>query len=76
VEPHEVKEIATAISNISETKIRARIAGLASEDIDIYGGIDYSDDDDIVETLSYISKLKEFYIEAAMNGNAVLHLIS
>jgi hypothetical protein len=76
VEPHEVKEIATAISNISETKIRARIAGLASEDIDIYGGIDYSDDDDIVETLSYISKLKEFYIEAAIDGNAILHFVS
>lgn len=76
VEPYEVKEIATAISNISETKIRKRIAGLASGDIDIYKGIDYLDDEDIVETFAYISKLKEFYVEAAINGNAILHLVS
>ena len=76
VEPHEVKDVADALNDISEDEFRRRCAGGSFVEKEIYRYSDDLDDDETVEVLEYFIKLKEFYIDAASKGNAVLHLIS
>ena len=76
VEPNEVKDVADALNDISEGELRKRCAGGSFAEKEIYRCPDDLDDDETVEVLEYFFKLKEFYIDAASKGNAVLHLIS
>ena len=43
---------------------------------EIYRSPDDLDENEIAETLEYFIKLKDFFVDAANKGNAVLHLIS
>ena len=76
VEPHEAKDIADALNNISEGEFRSRCVEGTFSKKEIYRCPDDLDDNEIAETLKYFIKLREFYIDAASKGNAVLHLIS
>jgi hypothetical protein len=65
-----------SLNDISEGEFRRRCAGGSFAEKEIYRGPDDLGDDETVEVLEYFTKLKEFYIDAASKGNAVLHLIS
>ena len=76
VEPHEAKDIANALNGISEDEFRRRCVEGAFSEKEIYRSSDDLDDNEMAETLEYYVRIKEFFIDAANKGNAVLHLIS
>jgi hypothetical protein len=76
VEPQEARDIADALNYISEGEFRRRCIEEAFSGKEIYGCPDDLDDNEIAETLKYFVRLKEFFVDAANKGNAVLHLIS
>jgi hypothetical protein len=76
VKPNEVKDIAAALNGITEDEFRSRCVGESIAEKEIYRCPDDLDDAETVEVLEYFFRLKEFYIDAAGKGNAVLHLIS
>ena len=76
IEPHEVNDVANALNDISDDEFRKRCVGELFTDKEIYKCPDEFDDDEIIEILKYFKALKEFYLDAARKGNAVLHLIS
>ena len=76
IEPHEVKDTADALNDISEDEFHKRCVEGSFSEKEIYRCPGDLDDNEVSETLEYFVRLKEFFIDAANKGNAVLHLIS
>jgi hypothetical protein len=76
VKSHEVKDIADALNDISENEFRRRCVEGSFSEKEVYRYPHDLDDNEIVEALEYFFKLKQFFINAASKGDAVLHLIS
>jgi hypothetical protein len=72
--PEEVKEVANALSNISESDLKARFKELSPsfEEARIYPGI-AANDEDLRFLLQSFEPLVSFYKDAATKGNAVLY---
>jgi hypothetical protein len=71
-----VKEIAAALSEISEVKFREKFDASALKKADIYPQIWDEGDEALNYLASYFTELKTFYESAARNGNAVITFLN
>ncbi|WP_433946964.1 YfbM family protein [Paenibacillus sp. SN-8-1] len=72
----EVQEVALTLVNITEEDLKQRFDAAVMNELEIYPSQDWSQDEEMEYVLFYYSELKEYYMEAVRQGNAMLLFIS
>ncbi|WP_246021820.1 YfbM family protein [Paenibacillus zeisoli] len=72
----EVQEVALTLVNITEEDLKERFDAAAMNELEIYPSNDWSSEEEVDYVLSYYASLKEYYMEAVRQGNAMLLFIS
>jgi len=70
--PQEVKDVAGALEQISETELRRRYTPQAFQTADIYPGGEVWDETVIEELLKVFNKVRDFFVAAKRDGEVVL----
>ncbi|USB32988.1 YfbM family protein [Paenibacillus sp. YPG26] len=72
----EVQEVTLTLVNITEEDLKQRFDAAVMNELEIYPFDDWSGDEEMDYVLSYYTDLKEYYMEAVRQGNAMLLFIS
>ncbi len=68
----EVKEVAAALAELSEEELQRRFDPEEMNDLDIYPSLDWSEAEEPEYIFSYLKEVRNYYLEAAGGGQAML----